>query len=168
MRIRLPHLTLMMVATAALTACGGAPAATESGSVATPSGQPTAPAASATPLTGTAPPSSGGPVAGTPLFGDFESLIVLRTPTAGGGSRPLLEWDGVDGVDHYAVYLHAPDGRIYWSWSGRQTSVHVGGEPPLREGAPGPSVAAGMTWAVVAYDADLLPITTSEIRPISP
>lgn len=168
MSVRLLHLAAVMAAMAALNACGGAPAATESGNVATPSGHPTAAPASATPVAGTAPPSSGGPAAGEPLFGDFETLIALRTPTSGGGGRPLLEWEGLDGADHYAVYLYAPDGRIYWAWMGRETAIHVGGEPRLREGAPGPNVVAGMTWAVVAYDADLLPITTSEVRPISP
>ncbi|HUG48045.1 MAG TPA: hypothetical protein VMP67_06495 [Candidatus Limnocylindria bacterium] len=93
---------------------------------------------------------------------------MLKTPTSGGGSRPLLEWEPVADADHYGAYVYAPEGIIYWAWAGRETSVHVGGEPQLREGAPGPSIVDGMTWAVIAYDPDLIPIAVSELRPISP
>ena len=66
------------------------------------------------------------------------------------------------------MFLYAPSGEVYWSWAGTATQVHVGGEPQLHEGASGPSVIEGMSWAVIAYDADLLPIAVSEQRPISP
>jgi hypothetical protein len=103
-----------------------------------------------------------------PLFGGIAARVVLLTPISGGGTRPLLEWEPIPDADHYGAYVYAPDGSIYWAWTGRQTSVHVGGEPQLREGAAGPSVVDGMSWAVIAYDAELLPMAVSELRPISP
>ena len=123
------------------------------------------------PATTTEPPVTAPsplPSAGEQLFGDFGTVVTLHTSTSGGGGRPLLDWQQVAGADHYGLYVYAPDGRIHWAWTGRETSIHVGGEPQLREGAPGPRITEGMSWAVVAYDADMLPITTSEIRPISP
>lgn len=103
-----------------------------------------------------------------PLFAGVDGTIALITSESGGGIRPLLEWEPVAGVDHYGVYLYAPGGSIYWSWTGTVTAVHVGGEPQLRDGAPGPSIVDGMSWAVIAYDADLLPIAVSPQRPIAP
>jgi hypothetical protein len=44
----------------------------------------------------------------------------------------------------------------------------VGGRPALPDAATGPSVAPGMTWAVVAFDAALEPIGSSAILPIEP
>jgi hypothetical protein len=103
-----------------------------------------------------------------PLFGDFDQSIELLTSFEGGGIRPTLEWTEVAGVDHYGVYLYAPSGAVYWAWRGRTTSIVVGGEPRLADAAAGPSVSNGMTWAVVAYDADLLPLAVSPAAPIAP
>jgi hypothetical protein len=113
-------------------------------------------------------PTESPATAGEPFFGAFEEVVVLLTPTAGGGTRPLLEWQAVEGADEYGMYLYAPDDRIYWGWRDAATAVHVGGEPQLRDGAAGPRVTAGMSWVVVAYDADGLPVAVSELRPISP
>jgi hypothetical protein len=103
-----------------------------------------------------------------PLFGGIDGRVTLLTAVSGGSIRPTLEWEPVTGADHYVAFLYAPDGRVYWSWAGGATAVPVGGEPRLRDDAPGPSVIEGMSWAVIAYDADLLPIAVSELRPIAP
>lgn len=94
--------------------------------------------------------------------------IELTTEQQGGGDRPLLEWSPVDGVDVYGVYLYAPDGSTYWTWQGEATSVFVGGESQLPDSMPGPSVADQMTWSVVGFDADFLPVAASDVRPIAP
>jgi len=105
---------------------------------------------------------------GPPMFEGLDGGIVLRTPTSGGGERPLLEWEPSAGAEHYVVFLYAPSGEAYWVWSGDDTSVHVGGEPQLGPGSPGPNVVEGMSWAVIAYDADMVPVAVSERRPIAP
>lgn len=105
---------------------------------------------------------------GEPLFAGLDGQLDLVTPTSGGGIRPELEWEPFPGADHYSLYLYAPDGSVYWVWSGMGTSVHVGGEPQLRDGAPGPSVIGGMSWAVMAHDANQIAIAVSARRSISP
>lgn len=120
----------------------------------------TAPTATTQPVATTEPPE--------PFYGDFEVVIAQHTPESGGGLRPRLIWDAVDGADHYAVYLYAPSGEAYWAWRGRETEVFVGGATQLADGSPGPSVSDGMSWAVVAYDADLLPVAASPMRSITP
>jgi hypothetical protein len=140
---------------------GGSPRATVNTTTTT-GGQATTTTAAASQTTTTAPE------AGPPLIAGFDQQVVLTAPTSGGGARPLLSWDPVDGAGSYVVFVYAPNGDIYWSWSGSDTSVHVGGEPQLGDGVSGPSVAQGMTWGVIAYDADLLPIAVSEKRPIAP
>lgn len=94
--------------------------------------------------------------------------VELSTEQSGGGDRPLLEWVPVEGVDVYGVYLYAPDESIYWTWQGYETSVFVGGETQLPDSMPGPSVVDGMTWSVVGFDADFLPVAVSDVRPIAP
>ena len=95
--------------------------------------------------------------------------ISQTTPVSGGGTRPALAWETVDGADHYGVYVYTPDGRPYWSWRGRTTTAYVGGGgEPLNEDAAGPSITEGMTWVVIAYDADLAPVASSPQRPIAP
>ena len=105
---------------------------------------------------------------GPPMFAGLDGAIVLQTPASGGGERPLLEWEPSAGAEHYVVFLYAPSGEAYWVWSGDDTSVHVGGEPQLGPGSPGPDVVEGMSWAVIAYDADMVPVAVSERRPIAP
>lgn len=106
--------------------------------------------------------------AGDPLFAGLDDTVALVTDTSGGGERPLLEWESVDGADHYSLYLYGPSGDVYWSWTGHDTAVHVGGEPRLDDGVPGPSVADGMSWSVLAHDAAGLPLAVSEQRAIAP
>lgn len=126
------------------------------------------PASSAVP---TAEPATEGPQSmGTSQVGYLGFLpgMTLTTPTSGNGSRPLLAWESVEGADWYSVYLYGPDQGLYWSWQGRETSVPVGGRPQLNDKAPGPSVADGMTWSVVAYDNHDMPIASGGPRPIAP
>lgn len=94
--------------------------------------------------------------------------IALLTPTAGGGTRPTLEWEGVEEADRYGVYLYDPGGKLYWSWQGRETSIPVGGRPRLVEDALGPQVSEGMTWTVIAFDADQAPVAAGGPRAIAP
>lgn len=99
---------------------------------------------------------------------DFSDGMTLTTPTSGGGIRPVLAWDPVNGADWYGVYLYAPNHKLYWSWQGRESSVPVGGRPKLNDDSLGPSVVVGMTWSVIAYDAQDLPIASGGPRPIAP
>lgn len=124
-----------------------------------------APDTTAAAVATTAPPTTEPAAA---FFGGFPDVVVQHTPEAGGGFRPELQWDAIDGADHYGVYLYAPSGDVYWSWRGMETQVFVGGAIQLSDSAPGPSVADGMSWAVIAYDADLIPVAASPMRPIAP
>jgi hypothetical protein len=99
---------------------------------------------------------------------DFSEGMTLTTPTSGGGIRPVLAWDPVDGADWYGVYLYAPNHKLYWSWQGRESSVPVGGRPKLNDDSLGPSAVVGMTWSVIAYDAEDLPVASGGPRPIGP
>jgi hypothetical protein len=84
--------------------------------------------------------------------------MVLLTPTEGVGERPDFAWEPVDGASAYKITVLAPDGSFYWGWLGPETSVPLGGFPKLIDGATGPRVVSGMTWTVVALDADLVPL----------
>jgi len=95
-------------------------------------------------------------------------LVTLLTPESGGGSRPELAWDAVDGAFFYSIVLFDPTGGAYWGWEGTTTAVHVGGEPVINEGLSGPSVIDGMAWQVAAYDADQNLIALSDRQPVAP
>ncbi|MEX0826144.1 MAG: hypothetical protein WD184_05280 [Acidimicrobiia bacterium] len=94
--------------------------------------------------------------------------ITLLTATSGVGIRPILEWEAVDGAVGYEVALNAPGGSIYWAGWATGTSIPVGGEPLIDPAFSGPSVSAGMTWSVAAYDASGYLVAVSAMRPISP
>lgn len=96
------------------------------------------------------------------------ALIDQHTPIDGEGRRPVLEWTAVDGAERYFVIVSAPSGAIYWGWRTSDTSVPVGGNPKLVEGAAGPAVSEGMTWIVSALDAEGNVVGISARRPISP
>lgn len=95
-------------------------------------------------------------------------LIAQTTAVSGGGPRPVLAWDAVEGADRYVVAVSAPDGRLYWAWTTADTSVPVGGLPRLEEDAFGPAVSNGMNWSVLALDESGAVVATSAIRPIDP
>lgn len=98
--------------------------------------------------------------------------IELTTPGAGGGVRPELGWAPVDGAAAYSVTVYAASGQAWWAWHGTETSTVVGGGEPVPAGEEvadgGPVVGEGMSWDVVALDADGTPIAHSPVRPLSP
>jgi len=87
----------------------------------------------------------------------LESMVLL-TPTEGVGERPDFAWEPVAGAVRYQVTVLTADGALYWAWSGEETSVPLGGFPKLVDGAAGPRVVSGMTWTVVAFDGDMIPL----------
>lgn len=93
--------------------------------------------------------------------------MVLTTPQAGEGPRPVLTWEPVDGAATYAVTVYAGAGEAArWSWRGQETSVRVGFVEDTTVG--GPNVIDGMTWGVLALDSDDEPIAQSNERPLAP
>jgi hypothetical protein len=96
---------------------------------------------------------------------EMENLM----PTEGVGVRPRLAWQAVDGAALYAIVIFEADGTPYWAWRHAETGVFVGGiDEALPETNEGPRIGAGMSWQVVAYDADLTPIAAGGIWPIAP
>ena len=94
--------------------------------------------------------------------------MTLLTPASGEGTRPLLAWEPIEGAVHYAVTLFAPDGRPYWASLLIETQTYVGGPEQIAEGQAGPRVISGMTWMVIAYDDEQMPIAVSGERPVGP
>lgn len=94
--------------------------------------------------------------------------ITTMSESSRGGAHPELSWEAVPGTELYAVALFDPDGRIYWSWQGDESAVHVGGEPQLSAEAAGPSVVAGMSWQVLALDAEGSILAVSDRIAIDP
>lgn len=84
--------------------------------------------------------------------------IALLTPASGLGERPDLAWEAVAGAASYRVTVLAPDGAFYWAWTGVDTLVPLGGSPRLSDAATGPRLVSGMTWTVVAFDAESRPL----------
>ncbi len=104
------------------------------------------------------------------VFDDIEHMT-LMTDSDGGGPRPQLAWDSVQGADYYLAVLYAEDGRPYWSWLGAESEIYVGGlseEPPPPEIAVRPIVIGCMTWMTTAYSPDGVPIAAGGPRLISP
>lgn len=163
-----------MVAAVALTACGddsaSTPATTSPGNDAEESaGEPgsgaTTTAGEATTSTTTAPMPPSESELAAPL--GLDSMVIL-TPVSGGGDRPDLAWEPVSGAALYHVTLLAPDGTVYWGWSGSETSVPVGGFPRLVPEATGPRIIADMSWTVTATGVDDVPIAVGGPSPLSP
>lgn len=93
--------------------------------------------------------------------------IELTTDESGGGDRPVLSWEPVADAANYRVVVLDADGQPYWGWTTTETELVVGAvERP--EGAPGPRIAEGMSWSVIADDADGIPIAVSARQPIAP
>lgn len=140
---------------------------------AVPSGETTTTVAiTPTETTATQPPTGSGPSPSserTDLAAEYDlAMIEQFTAVSGGGRRPILEWARADGAERYYVVVTAPSGRVYWAWRTSDTSVPVGGHPRLNEDAAGPAVSDGMTWSVVAFDADGSIVGISDARPIAP
>jgi hypothetical protein len=136
-----------LIASLALVAagCGGSSGSAPAGEAVTEAAPATEPAASVT------------------VPAPADGLAPIAVPTgAGGGAQPLLEWEPVSGAASYDVVLYDADGAPYWAWSGETTQVAVG------DGAADPTVTAGMTWSVTAYDADGTPLAGATALPIAP
>lgn len=95
-------------------------------------------------------------------------LITQTTPTSGGGTRPLLEWDSVDGAALYYVTVHTDSGSPYWAAVTVETKTYVGGPLQIPAGRTGPNVASGYTWVVYAEDAEGNLLAASPRRAIAP
>ncbi len=172
---RSPALAALALTLAALTACGGddvaeddaaASATSVAGAEADADQGPSVtenqadadsiPATTTTTTTTTAEPPPTQPA--RPALG-LPEMALLTEPSE--DQRPLLEWEPVEGAAQYSVSVFAPSGEGYWAWRTEGTSVPLGGEPRLRDEVSGPSTAPGMTWSVLALDADGRPIAAS-------
>lgn len=81
------------------------------------------------------------------------TTVIQLTPTSGAGRRPILTWEPVAGAATYTVLVMAADELPWWSWSGSETEVVLGGvDTELEMG--GPAAGAGVTWVVFAFDGD--------------
>lgn len=156
------YLVALLLVVGVLAACGGddaTPTTTAPGAAAT----------TTTTATGTTPTTVPDEEPAVDLPARLGLLeITLLTPTSGGGTRPILEWEPVDGAAGYEVALNGPGGGIYWAGWATGTSIPVGGEPLIDPEFSGPSVSEGMTWSVAAYDADGYLVAISVMRPIAP
>jgi hypothetical protein len=119
------------------------------------------PAPSATPPAdepATTPPTTEPPAEDDAGLPSIEGL----TAAEGAGLQPLLQWEPVSGAATYDVVLYDPAGAAYGAWSGTAAAVVVG------DGAVDPTIAEGMSWAVLAYDDDGAPVAASAQLPIAP
>ncbi len=98
------------------------------------------------------PPTTDAPEPTDPPLIEGADPIELLTPPPAADTQPELTWGPIDGAATYRVVILDADGAPYWSWSGAETAVFLGGGESS-DGA-GPSVAAGFTWTVTAFDAD--------------
>jgi hypothetical protein len=169
----------MLVTALVFTACSGSESTPNAEPIATtaPAAPPEAPTTAASEpddgstttsdspaISGEAPTSADeqvGPVSAYPWLPD---LVLLTAPSD--DVRPLLSWEPIDGATVYAVTVTAPTGLAYWAWRTDTTSVHLGGDPRLDDGQSGPSTVPGMTWSVLAFDADGRPIAASVEEPL--
>lgn len=96
--------------------------------------------------------------------------IELLTPVAGGGAWPQLDWEPVADGERYRVRVYGPDGRAFWGWMGTDDQVIFGGFPRTPEdgSAVTPQVLDGMSWSVIAFDADGRIVGQSGERPLEP
>lgn len=106
-------------------------------------------------------------IAAEPLLIGAEPVTLL-TPTEGGGPRPLMEWESVEGASEYLVVVLDGDGAPYWAWSGSATSVRLGGGELPDDHGSGPIVESGALWSVSAYDSEGNLLAISGQRSIAP
>jgi len=98
----------------------------------------------------------------------IETIKLLTNVTEAGG-KPLFTWEAVTGSSRYELIVFDETGEPYWAWEGTKTKIYMGGtdeQPPAE--SSGPSIEAGYTWTVIAYNVDGKVIAASEIRSISP
>lgn len=117
--------------------------------------------------TSTTTSTAAGVIQGEPVIPGFP-LITVFTPSAGGGTRPLLRWESVPDASLYSVVVYDTAGEPYWGTLTDEAQTYVGGPHQIVEDRPGPRVADGGAWSVVALDAGGRPLAGSGIAPISP
>lgn len=130
-----------------------------------------APTSEMPPVTATTPPASVTQQSQSkPLIsGTGIETIELLTDTQGVGTKPLFEWKAVSGAARYELIVYDAAGAPYWAWDGTQTKVYLGGgntQPPAD--SAGPSVTAGYSWSVVAFNDNDKVVAASDARPVSP
>lgn len=124
---------------------------TTAGSVATT--LPEGPAESTTTASVTTTSSTPEPEA-EPFLRDLGLAVVSQlTPREGAGPRPDLVWDPVPDASSYRVLVMDAEGNPWWSWSGDDTQVVLGGVETTAD-IGGPVAGSGVTWVVFAFDDD--------------
>lgn len=113
----------------------------------------------------TDPPNTEAPAPTAPPLVESAEAFGLLTEPVEVGSQPELVWEAVDGAARYRVVILDGEGLPYWSWSGPETSVFLGGGQS--SDGVGPSVGAGFTWSVVALDADDVFVAASALAPLA-
>ncbi len=124
----------------------------------------TAPADTAAPAE-TAPASTDAPTPTAPPLIEAADTFKLLTAPVELGTQPKLAWEAVVGAARYRVVVLDGEGLPYWAWSGEDTSVFLGGGASS-EGA-GPSVGAGFTWSVMAFDSEESFLAASALAPLA-
>lgn len=97
---------------------------------------------------------------GADLFPDIE--LGATEP----GPRPTLTWTAVDGASIYQLTVLDAAGEPYWSWSGSDTAIPLGGMD--NADAVGAWVFEELTWMVVARDAAGVPLGVSRRGVLEP
>ncbi len=119
----------------------------------------------ATPASGNQPQSKSEPLLSAPGL----RTVQLKTDTKGVGPKPLFQWQAVPNAARYQLILNDASGTPYWAWDGTGTQVYLGGGESLPPAdSAGPTLEAGSTWAVIAFDASGKVIASSEVGSISP
>lgn len=108
-------------------------------------------------------PSSTSPPADDPWSDTFAEIVLVPTEP---GPRPILGWEAVDGAVLYQLTVLDTDGVPYWSWSGTETAVPLGGM--ANPDAIGAWVFEELTWMVVARDSDDAPLAMSQRDALEP
>jgi hypothetical protein len=105
---------------------------------------------------------------GLPLVEGVPVIGVLGPPEEGAGEVPLFRWAPVAGASRYTVAVIGPNGPL-WAWQGEETEIYLGGLPFERPpGWPGPVIAPGSCWSVIARGDDGHVIAVGAFLPISP
>lgn len=102
---------------------------------------------------------------GLPVANGVE--IEQLSAKSGGGVRPMLTWTAVSDADSYTVTVYDAEGSAWWSWSGSDTEVVIGGVDTDTE-IGGPRADAGVRWSVMAFDIDGNLVGSSPRRSIEP
>lgn len=116
------------------------------------------------------PPASTDQNQGKPFIsGSGIGTIKLLTDTRGAGAKPLFKWQTVPEAARYELIVYDQAGAPYWAWDGTQTQIYLGGtESQPSADSAGPSLDAGYSWTVVAFDGNDKVIASSATRSISP